>query len=264
VQIKFTHYRRLVLLISVGLFSVLAVVPAQAASFFGNWFAKEAPLQVTVNDAFINMHSGPGRGFPIYHVVERDEVITLLKSRTDWIKIKTRRGLTGWINRSDMLLTLSPDGSVPEFPDLEQDDFLEDRWEMGLAYGDFSGADALALNLGYRFTKNLSAELRIDENTGQFSDSQIRAAAVLFQPFPAWRVSPYFSIGAGIIKTSPSSTLVATEDREDDLLQTSLGTYVHVSGRFFARLEYANHYILTSRNTNEEVNEWKVGFSVFF
>lgn len=263
-QIHSTHYARLALLISLGLFSALAVVPAQAASFFGGWFAKEQPLQVTVSDAFINVRSGPGSGYPIFHVVERDELITLLKSRTDWIKIKTRRGLTGWINRSDMLLTLSPDGSVPEFPDLEQENFLEDRWEMGMAYGDFAGADALALNLGYRFTKNLSAELRVDENTGQFSDSQILAAAVLFQPFPAWRVSPYFSVGVGTINTSPSSTLVATEDREDDLLQASLGTYVHVSGRFFVRLEYANHYILTSRNTNEEVNEWKVGFSVFF
>ncbi len=30
------------------------------------------------------------------------------------------------------------------------------------------------------------------------------------------------------------------------------------------RVEYTNHYIITSRNTNDEVNEWKVGFNVFF
>lgn len=263
-HINFKYYYRLTLLISIALFSALGVVPVQAASLFGNWFASAEPLQVSVNDAFINIHSGPGRGYPIFHVVERDEVITLLKSRTDWIKVKTRRGLIGWIKRSDMLLTLAPDGSVPGFPDVSQESFLEDRWEMGVAYGDFAGADAFAVNFGYRFTKNLSAEVRIDENTGQFSDSQILAAAILFQPFPAWRVSPFFSVGAGTIKTFPSSTLVETQDREDDLLQTSLGTYVHINGRFFVRLEYANHYILTSRNTNEEVNEWKVGFSVFF
>jgi len=242
----------------------MGVAQVQAASLFRNWFAKEEPLQVNVNDAFINIHSGPGRGYPIFYVVERDETITLLKSRTDWIKVKTRRGLVGWIKRSDMILTLSPDGSVPAFTDATQSDFVEDRWEMGAAYGDFAGADALAFNLGYRFTKNLSAELRLDEHTGQFSNSQIIAAAVLFQPYPAWRVSPYFSVGTGTIKTSPSSSLVETQDREDDLVQTSLGTYVHVSGRFFMRLEYANYYILTNRNTNDEVNEWKVGFSVFF
>ncbi len=228
------------------------------------WFSEDKPLQVTVSDAFINVYSGPGRGYPIFHVVERDEVITLLKSRTSWIKIQTKRGVTGWIKRSDMQLTLSPDGTVPDFPDLNQSDYLEDRAELGVAYGDFAGADGLAFNLGYRFTKNLSAELRYDSNTGQFSDSRIVAGAVLFQPFPHWRISPYFTVGAGKIKTYPSATLVQSEDRKDNLFQAGLGTYVHIKGRLFLRMEYTNHYVLTSRNTNLEVNEWKLGFNVFF
>ena len=65
----------------------------------GTW-ADDDP-QVTVNDAFINVHNGPGRGYPVFHVVERGETITLLKSRTDWIKIKTYLGNTGWVRRSD-------------------------------------------------------------------------------------------------------------------------------------------------------------------
>ena len=246
-----------------------APVQAQAPAgeddgWFSNWFGSDQPLQVTVNDAFINVYGGPGLGYPIFHVVERGETITLLKSRTDWIKIETYRGIQGWIKRSDMRLTLSPDGSVPDFPDPTQADYLEDRFELGVAYGDFAGADGLAINLGYRFTKNLSAELRVDSNTGQFSDSKMLVGAVLFQPFPQWRVSPYFSVGGGKIKTYPSATLVEAEDREDSLLQASLGSYIHLKGRLFLRLEYANHYVLTSRNTNEEVNEWKLGFNVLF
>jgi len=30
------------------------------------------------------------------------------------------------------------------------------------------------------------------------------------------------------------------------------------------RLEYNNYLALTSRDDNEEVNEWKMGFNVFF
>ena len=141
-------------------------LPTQAQWF--NWFSADEPLQVTVDDAFINVYSGPGRGYPIFHVVEREEVITLLYSRTDWIKIKTKRGIQGWIKRDDMKLTLSPDGSKPDFPDNQQADYLVDRFELGTAYGDFAGADSLTINLGYRFTKNLSAEVRYGENTGQF------------------------------------------------------------------------------------------------
>ena len=238
--------------------------PAWALNGLGHFFAAAEPLQVSVDDAFINVYSGPGRAYPIFHVVEREEIITLLKSRTQWIKIKTNRGITGWIKRDDMQFTLALDGSKPVFPDMKQADYLVDRVELGVAYGDFAGADSLSMNVGYRFTKNLSAELRYAENTGQFSDSQIIAGGILFQPFPDLRASPFFSVGGGTINTFPSSTLVQTEDREDNLLQASVGSYVHITGRFFLRVEYTNHYILTSRNTNDEVNEWKVGFNVFF
>jgi len=242
---------------------LLLALPAKADNWITNLFSDEI-LQVTVNDAFLNVHSGPGRGYPIFYVVEHDEVITLLKARTEWIKIKTRRNLVGWIRREDMRLTLSPNGEVPDFPEFSQADYLEDRVELGVAYGDFDGADGLTVNLGYRFTRNLSAEIRAAQNTGKFSDSQYLTGALLFQPYPQWWISPYLGIGAGTLKTFPSATLVNTEDREDTVMQASLGTYVHLTGRLFLRAEYTNHYVLTSRNTNEEVNEWKVGLNVFF
>ncbi|HWV14767.1 MAG TPA: SH3 domain-containing protein [Cellvibrio sp.] len=224
----------------------------------------DEPLQVTVQDAFINVHNGAGRGYPIFHVVERGEVINLLKMRTDWIKIETSRGITGWIKRSDIFLTLGPDGKVPEFRDTERKDYLTDRFELGAAIGDFDGADALHVNLGYRFTKNLSSELRLSQNRGAFADSDIVAIAILHQAFPEWRVSPFVGIGAGRLKTMPSATLIQTEDRTDDMLQANIGIYTHITRGFFMRIELSNDYILTSRNTNQEVNEWKVGFSVFF
>ncbi|WP_229838144.1 SH3 domain-containing protein [Cellvibrio zantedeschiae] len=245
--------------------SVLFSVNASAADFWKlDWFAPDVPIEVTVNDAFINVYNAPGRGYPIFHVVERGETITLLKMKTDWIKIKTVRGIEGWIKRGDVLLTLGPDGLAPEFPDTKQADYLVDRFEVGTAFGDFDGADSVSLNLGYRFTKNLSTEIRLAQNTGQYSDSQIAAIAILHQPFPDLRVSPFIGIGAGKLKTMPSTTLVQSEDREDNLLQASLGAYIHITGRFFVRAEYINDYVLTSRNTNEEVNEWKIGFNVFF
>ncbi len=248
-----------------GFTSLLSSVNASAADFWSlNWFEKDAPIEVTVNDAFINVHNAPGRGYPIFHVVERGETITLLKMHTDWIKIKTARGIEGWIKRKDVLLTLGPDGVAPEFADTKQADYLADRFELGTAFGDFDGAQSFNVNLGYRFTKNLSTEIRLAQNTGQYSDSQIIALAILHQPFPDLRASPFIGIGAGKLKTMPSTTLVQSEDREDQLLQASIGAYIHITGRFFLRAEYVNDYVLTSRNTNQEVNEWKLGFNIFF
>ncbi|MDO3381583.1 outer membrane beta-barrel protein [Gilvimarinus algae] len=239
--------------------AVLLALPARA-----DWFGPDEPLVVTVNSAYIDVYSGPGRGYPIFHALEHGETITLLKSRTSWIKIATDKGVEGWIKREAMASTLDPSGQVPDFTDEYRSDAVVGRFELGAGFGDFGGADSVTATLGYRFTRNLTLEARYAQQAGSFSDSEIIAAGLLHQPFPEWRVSPFLSVGAGIIKIQPSATLVDTEDREDSVLQASLGTYVYLSRRFFMRLEYTNHYLLTTRENNDEVNEWRVGFNVFF
>ncbi|UTF58995.1 outer membrane beta-barrel protein [Gilvimarinus sp. DA14] len=229
-----------------------------------NWFEDEAPLQVTVNSAYIDVYSGPGRGYPIFHALEKGERITLIKSRTSWIKISTERGQEGWVKRDAMASTLDATGNPPDFTDDYRSDAVVGRFELGAGFGDFGGADSTTLTLGYRFTRNLTIEARYAQQAGSFSDSEILAAGLTHQPFPEWRVSPYLGLGAGQINIHPSATLVDTVDREDSVLQASLGTYVYLSRRFFLRLDYTNHYLLTSRENNDEVNEWRVGFNVFF
>lgn len=228
------------------------------------WFGPDAPLVVTVNTAYIDVYSGPGRGYPIFHALEQGEKITLVKSRTNWIKIETEKGISGWVKRSAMAATLDATGAAPDFTDDYRSDAVTGRFELGAGFGDFGGADSTTLTLGYRFTRNLTIEARYAQQAGSFSDSEIIAAGLTHQPFPEWWVSPYLGIGAGTIKIHPSATLVDTEDREDSVLQASLGAYVFLSRRFFLKLDYTNHYLLTTREDNDEVNEWRVGFNVFF
>ncbi|MGI9329960.1 MAG: SH3 domain-containing protein, partial [Gammaproteobacteria bacterium] len=46
--------------------------------------ARSQPYQVVVTDPYVDVHSGPGGGYPIFHVVERGEEVEVLKRRTDW------------------------------------------------------------------------------------------------------------------------------------------------------------------------------------
>ena len=39
--------------------------------------AEDKPLVVELVDPYIEMHSGPGRGYPIFHVVDRGESVAL-------------------------------------------------------------------------------------------------------------------------------------------------------------------------------------------
>ncbi len=73
--------------------------------------ARKTPATVIVQDAYADMRSGPGRGFPATYSVERDASIQLLRQRTDWIKVRTAAGREGWVHRSQLERTLTPGGA---------------------------------------------------------------------------------------------------------------------------------------------------------
>ena len=112
---------------------LLALVLFVQALNFGLASAAEKNLVLVVTDPYIEMHSGPGRGFPVVYVVGRDELITVLFSRTDWFKIRGPRGNEGWVRRTDLARTLMVSGEPAPIPPYH--DFATHRWELGAGYG---------------------------------------------------------------------------------------------------------------------------------
>ncbi|WP_413663674.1 outer membrane beta-barrel protein [Microbulbifer sp. CNSA002] len=218
---------------------------------------------VTVGNAFINIYRGPGRGYPIFYVAEYGEQIWLLKRRTDWVKVLTSRNKSGWVKVDDLREIYGENGEIVRVPLPDFSDVDDGYFYLGLNYGDFAGAESLGVSLGYQFTANLATEIRATQAVGSYSDSQVYQVAMVHQPFPRWKISPYFVLGAGINVTSPNATIVATEDRQDTTMLAGVGLRTYLSRRFAIRAEYTNHYLLTTQENNQEIVEWKLGFDVY-
>jgi hypothetical protein len=233
-------------------------IAAQAAG------AERQPREVTIADPYIELHTGPGRGYPIFFVAERGEQIALLMRRTEWFKVQVARGQEGWVHFEQLTTTLDLDGVPFDLPALGLDDYTARRWEVGVLYGDFGGANVIAAYGSRSFTPNLSGELWIAQALGRFSDSTMATVNIVHLMYPDWRASPYFTLGAGVINTDPKATLVATTDRTDSLATVGAGVRMYLTRRFVFRAEYKAHVVFTSRNDNEEVREWKAGLSFFF
>lgn len=220
--------------------------------------------QVIVSAPFIDLHTGPGRGYPKFYVAERGQSIWLLKRRTDWVKVELENGKTGWVSVKQLSFTNTPDGTAVQLPYPDFASYQQRQWEIGFMVGELQGSDELTAYAGYHFTENLSMELTYSENFGNFSDGESITVNIVHQAFPQWRYSPFISIGGGYRKTNPSSTLVDTEDRRDDLFTVGAGLRIYLTNRFILRLQYKNNTVLTNRDDDEEVEEWKIGLSTFF
>jgi hypothetical protein len=244
--------------------SALITVFLVSLSLMSAAYGKKQYFQVIVDEPYIELHTGPGGGYPIFHVIDRGEEIAVMKRRTDWYKVRSGGGVEGWVHGSQMSRTLRPDGQPTQIKDPDRADYSERKREFGIQLGDFGGANILSIYGAYRLSPNLSAELSGSQITGDFSDGWMVNANIVHQPFPRWRFSPFFKLGTGIVNIDPKSTLVASEDRRDQVGLVGLGVGTHLGRRFMLRAEYTSYLVFTSRDDNEDIDEWKAGFSFFF
>ncbi len=219
---------------------------------------------VQVAEPYLELRSGPGSAYPVIQTAERDELVTVLKQRTAWFKVRTDRGRTGWAHRRDIALTRDERGEPVQLEQMTLDAMLAHRWRAGFTTGDFGGANSLGVTAGFAFSPNLSAELSLTQALGPFAENVIVSATLIHQFTPQRRLTPFFSLTGGVIHTDPKATLVLTEDRQDQLAAVGAGVRAWLSRRFVLRAEYRSYVVFTSRNDNEEIDEWKAGFTFFF
>lgn len=230
--------------------------------FSGPAAARET-VEAVVAEPFLELHTGPGRGYPVFHVVDRGRSVRLIRRRTDWFQVRTEDGVKGWARGDAIARTLvggEPFGTAGD----GAEGYAGRRWEAGLLLGDFDGASSLTLYGARHFGRNFSAELRLADVSGDFSDGWLVTANLVHQPFPDWRLSPYATLGTGIIRIEPHATLVQTPDRTDQVGQVGIGLRTHLTRRFILRAEYSHYLVFTSRDDNEGIDAWKAGFAFYF
>lgn len=226
--------------------------------------ADEKGTEVQIAEAYIELHTGPGRGYPIFYVIDRGETITVIKRKNNWFKIAYNDDVVGWTFIDQLEKTLAPDGKKTAVASLSRDEFNRRRGEVGVLAGAVGGTDSLTLYGGYAFTRNLSTELSISQAVGSFSNNIIINANLLHQAFPQWRYSPFFAMGIGNITTTPRATLVQAEDSSDMIVHIGFGLRHYISNSFALRAEYNNYVVFSSDDRNEEIDEWKIGLVSFF
>jgi hypothetical protein len=227
-------------------------------------YGKTRHYQAVVADPFLELRTGPGQGYPVVQVVDRGQTIAVEKRRTDWFRVRTDRGFTGWVRVDQLERTLNGAGALTEIIDPDEADFAGRRFELGVQLGDFGGANSLGVYGSWHLNRHVAIELRFTDLSGSFSDGWLAVADLVMQPFPEWRLSPFVALGTGVLRTEPKATLVQTEDRTDQIGHVGIGLRAQLTKRLLLRGEYSSYLAFTSRDDNEEVDEWKAGFAFFF
>lgn len=221
-------------------------------------------LQVFVVSPYLELHTGPGRGYPVFNVVDRDGSVDVLAHYTEWFKVRTERDVVGWVSERDMAHTVLADGSAFTFERGDRAGFTSHRFEMGMFAGEYGGATLISAYSSFSFNSQLALELSVGQFLGNASNGVVGDIGLTHVFLPEWRWSPFVMLGTGIVHTEPKATLVQPLNRTEQTAYVGGGVRYYLTRRFFLRAEYKNHIVFTKLNSNEEVDEWKLGFAFFY
>ncbi len=230
--------------------------------------AQELPLNLKVIDPYIELHSGPGAGYPTFYTIEQGEDVTVLTRRTGWYEVKAQNGKIGWAVASQVARTLLPTGEPVDLPSVSYGDYLKNSWRAGFKMGRFNdggleGSDVFSFSLGYRPLSWLGMEIE----DGKIYKSEIKgnfqAINLLFEPFSQWKVSPVLTVGTGRIEIESQPELTPLEFDKESFTSFGLSANYYLGRNFVLKAGYQS-YIVSTNTDNERLAQWNIGFNAFF
>lgn len=232
-----------------------AADPAPAAS-------DSERLQVV--EPFLELHTGPGRGYPVFFVVERRQFVVVELRRTDWFRVRAEGGQVGWVPRRQLESTLTAAGSTKTFRDLLLDDYLGRRIEFGGAWGRFKSEPMLKLWLQARLADTVGIELDAAQVQGVFSGTDFWHVSLTSEPWSDRRLSPFLAVGVGKFRNIPNTSLVDATPVSANLAHATVGLRWHVSERFVARIDASLYTAFVSDARSTEYRSLTAGLGFYF
>lgn len=224
--------------------------------------------RVRVADPYLEMRTGPGRGFPIHHVAARHEWVVIELRSTDWYKVRTASDTgndkVGWVHRRQLETTLTEAGVAKTFRDIALDDYLSRRVQLGAAIGRFEREPMLKFWTSYRLSDTLSIEGTLGQVQGIFSGTDFWHLNLLSEPWSDRRLSPFFGVGVGKFKNIPNLSLVNAVPTDANLANATLGVRYYVSERFVLRADWSLYTAFIADTRSLEYRAITAGLSFFF
>ncbi len=220
--------------------------------------------RLKVTDPFLELHTGPGRGYPVFFVVQRGGWVAIQSRHTDWYRVLTEDGKLGWVQRAQLATTLTAAGSRKSFRDIMLEDYLQRRAELGAAWGHFSGSPMLKLWGAYKLNDSISLELTGGQVQGLYSGTSFWGLDVHIEPWSDRRLSPYFGIGVGRIENIPNASLVSAVNNNAKMADAGIGLRYHLNDRLIARVDWTEYTAFISTGRTDQYHALTAGLAFFF
>jgi len=212
-----------------------------------------------VTAPFLEIHTGPGRHYPVFYIAEKNEEVFLMKKRTDWFKVRLFSGQEGWVHYKEIDKTIQASGYQKSWSERFYDNYIDGRLQAGWAWGVFDEDSAIYVRAAYRFTEGLSAETSLGFASGDFRDTNLYLAGLVITPWRSRWFSINGTIGGGLLDTRPDDILINVKNENFKAAYAGVGFSAPLKRRLALRGDFRNYTLFISPKRNREVREYSLG-----
>jgi hypothetical protein len=204
----------------------------------------DAATVVQVEAPYVELHTGPGVGYPVFSVAEKGARLRIDLRRTDWFRVQAPDGRIGWVARGEIEATRMEQG--PLLGEALQTQSRAAQWEGGGAWGHFAGDPAFKVWGAWRALPTLSLELALTQVDGRYSSASLAQLDLVLEPMAARRLSPFFGVGVGRMRNVPNASLVTATPVNANTANAMIGLHLRLTPRLLARLDWTDQSALVS------------------
>lgn len=225
-------------------------------------------VSLEVIDAYADVHSGPGRGYPVFYTIEQGEKVEILTRRPGWYEVRAENGRVGWTTAEQISRTIQATGEPADLPSVGYGDYIKGSWVTGFSTGQFAdgaleGYEIFSVTGGYRFLSWLGADVELGRLFGSDASGDYYGANVYLEPFSDWKFSPYVALGVGELSLGSQPQLISFSEKSSNFNSYGLGTSFYLGRNFVIKAEYRWYSVSTDDET-ESLQAWKIGLNTFF
>lgn len=242
-------------------YQLLSHEPAAAQS-------DEPPIYARVLPDTTNVHAGPGPSYRVLAPAHRGELLPVRgrSSQDYWLEVELPDGVTGYV-RGDAVYVAPVSDEVANAGRFLPGVFAPPplahaRGEFALAFGVLGSGGLIALRPSWLLSPSFGFELTAGAAVAQGGRLMLAMLGPFVNLFPTSPIVPFFTVGGGLIATSPNADTFLLQRSHLVGLSAGAGLRVGFRYRLTLRLE-ARSYVFfeTDRYVREE--ELSAGLSVF-
>ncbi|MDH5258731.1 MAG: SH3 domain-containing protein [Gammaproteobacteria bacterium] len=209
-----------------------------------------------VKSSYMEVKTGPGRSQPIFLVVEKNESFSIVKKKSDWLKVKTFKGVTGWVSLSTFYAAVELAGYD------EKKTYLKSSGEIGFTAGKFGGDESYSINTGYYIKPEVLISVDLMKTSGSYSNSTISSIDLAIDFYRRLFLSPFISIGSGFMFNEPRETLVNAHSSKQSTYSYGAGININPYKNMNIRVSVRDFYLMDKK---ENYYDWRIGvYGAFF